>query len=200
MLFARAAQAPAQNDTWWHLRSGQDIWRGVLPTVERWSSTARGHSWPDHEWLSEAIFYPVHRFGGMPLLALLVACVTTVTFALVWRLMVGPVLRRGALVFLTLPVTLIMASLRPQVFSLLLLAVTVTLLARARFAWLPLVFLLWANLHGAVVVGGVVVAAVLVTAFVWERTGARSLLLWPAGRRGDTAHTAGTASSVSSSA
>ena len=180
MLFARAAQAPAQNDTWWHLRSGADIWRGILPTVERWSSTARGRAWPDHEWLSEAIFYPLHRIGGMPLLALLVAGVTTATFVLVWRLMVGPALRRGALVFLTLPVTLIVASLRPQVFSLLLLVVTVTLLARARFAWLPLVFLLWANLHGAVVVGGVVVAAVLVTALVWERARARSLLAWGA--------------------
>jgi MFS family permease len=177
MLFARAAQAPAQNDTWWHLRSGQDIWRGVLPTVERWSYTARGHAWPDHEWLSEALFYPLHRIGGMPLLALLVAVVTTTTFALVWQLMVGPVLRRGVLVFLTLPVTLIMASLRPQVFSLLLLVVTVTLLAHARFAWLPLVFLLWANLHGAVVVGGVVVAAVLVTAWVWDRARARPLAI-----------------------
>jgi hypothetical protein len=177
MLFARAAQAPAQNDTWWHLRSGQDIWRGVLPTVERWSYTARGHAWPDHEWLSEAIFYPLHRIGGMPLLALLVAVVTTTTFALVWRLMVGPVLQRGALVFLTLPVTLIVASLRPQVFSLLMLVVTVTLLARARFAWLPVVFLLWANLHGAVVVGGVVVVAVLFTAVVWERRHARALAI-----------------------
>jgi hypothetical protein len=177
MLFARAAQAPAQNDTWWHLRAGRDVWRGVLPTVERWSYTARGRAWPDHEWLSEAIFYPLHRIGGMPLLALLVAVVVTTTFALVWRLMEGPVLRRGLLVFLTLPVTLIVASLRPQVFSLLLLVVTVTLLARARFVWLPLVFLLWANLHGAVVVGGVVVAAVLVTAFVWERSRARPLLV-----------------------
>ena len=180
MLFARAAQAPAQNDTWWHLRAGKDIWRGVLPTVERWSYTARGRAWPDHEWLSEAIFYPLHRIGGMPLLALLVAASVTATFALVWRLMEGPVLRRGALVFVTLPVTLIVASLRPQVFSLLLLVVTVTLLARARFAWLPVVFLLWANLHGAVVVGGVVVGAVLVTALVWERARARSLLAWGA--------------------
>jgi hypothetical protein len=85
------------------------------------------------------------------------------------------VLRRGALVFLTLPVTLIMASLRPQVFSLLLLVVTVTLLTRARFAGLPLVFLLWANLHGAVVVGGVVVAAAVFTAWIWERDRARPL-------------------------
>jgi hypothetical protein len=125
----------------------------VLPTVERRTYTAKGHSWPDHEWLSEAIFYALHRVGGMPLLALLVAGAATATFALVWRLMVGPVLRRGALVFLTLPVTLIVASLRPQVFSLLLLVATVTLPANGRFRWLPPVFLLWANLHGAVVVG-----------------------------------------------
>jgi MFS family permease len=175
MLFARASQAPAQNDTWWHLRAGRDIWQGIFPTVERWSFTARGHPWPDHEWLSEAIFYALHRVGGMPLLAVAVAVAVTAAFALVWQLMFGPVLRRGALVFLTLPVTLIVASLRPQVFSLLLLAVTVTLLARRRFAWLPVVFLLWANLHGAVVMGGLVVVAVLVAAFVWERRYARSL-------------------------
>ena len=54
-------------------------------------------------------------------IALVVAIAVTTTFALAWQLMMGPVLRRGALVFLTLPVTLIVASLRPQVFSLLLL-------------------------------------------------------------------------------
>jgi hypothetical protein len=70
VLFARACHAPAQNDTWWHLRAGQDIWRGLLPTVERWSFTARGHAWPDHEWLSEVLFDAVHRIGGMPLLGL----------------------------------------------------------------------------------------------------------------------------------
>ena len=176
MLFARVCQAPAQNDTWWHLRAGRDIWHGVFPTVERWSFTARGHVWPDHEWLSEALFSAAHGVGGMPLLALVVATrPMTATFALVWRLMVGPVLRRGALVFLTLPVTLIVASLRPQVFSVLMLVVVVTLLAARRFAWLPLVFLLWANLHGAVVIGGLVVAAVLVTAVVWERRYVRTL-------------------------
>ncbi|MDQ1432057.1 MAG: hypothetical protein QOF40_2659 [Actinomycetota bacterium] len=177
MLFARVCQAPAQNDTWWHLRAGRDIWHGVLPTVERWSFTARGHAWPDHEWLSEAVFYALHYVGGLPLLALVVAIAVTATFALLWKLMVGPVLRRGALVFLTLPVTLIVASLRPQVFSLLLLLVTVTLLARRRFAWLPVVFLLWANLHGAVVIGGLVVAVALVTAWVWDRRCARPLAI-----------------------
>ena len=175
MLFARAAQAPVQNDTWWHLRAGRDLWHGLFPSVERWSFTARGRAWPDHEWLSEALFYVLHRAGGLPLLAFTVALTVTVTFALVWRLMVGAALRRGALVMLTLPATLIVASLRPQVFSLLMLVVTVTLLTRRRFVWLPLVFLLWANLHGAVVIGGLVVAAVLAAAWCWERVIARPL-------------------------
>jgi hypothetical protein len=148
-----------------------------MPTVERWSFTARGHAWPDHEWLSEVLFYAVHRVGGMPLLTAMVATAATATYALVWRLMPGPVLRRAALVFATLPATLIVASLRPQVFSLLLLMVTVTLIVRERFGWLPVIFLLWANLHGAVVVGGVVVVAVFVVAAVWERRCVRTLAL-----------------------
>src|SRR5207247_1245023 len=43
--------------------------------------------------------------------------------------------------------------------------------------WLPPVFLLWANLHGAVVVGGVVVASVLVTAWIWDRARVRPLAM-----------------------
>jgi hypothetical protein len=177
VLFGRACHAPAQNDTWWHLRAGQDIWRGIMPTVERWSFTARGHVWPDHEWLSEALFYAVHRAGGMPLLAVMVASAATAAYVLVWRLMAGPVLRRAALVFATLPATLIAASLRPQVFSLLLLMVTMTLVVRRRFVFLPIVFLLWANLHGAVVIGLVVVAAAVVVAAVWERRCFRALVI-----------------------
>jgi hypothetical protein len=177
VLFGRAAHAPAQNDTWWHLRAGQDIWRGLMPTVERWTFTARGHAWPDHEWLSEALFYAVHRVGGMALLTAMVAAVVTATYALIWRLMPGPVLRRAALVFATLPATLIIASLRPQVFSLLLLVMTVTVIVRERFLFLPFVFLVWANLHGAVVIGGVVVGVALVVALVWERRCVRTLAI-----------------------
>jgi hypothetical protein len=60
-------------------------------------------------------------------------------------------------------------SLRPQLFTLFLLAVTALLVTRRRFSWLPLVFLLWANLHGGVMLGLVVVAAGIATLIIAER-------------------------------
>ena len=61
--------APAQNDTWWHLRGGLDIWRTHAVSLrDTYSHTAAGGFWPNHEWLTEAVFYAVYRAGGMPLL------------------------------------------------------------------------------------------------------------------------------------
>jgi len=49
------------------------------------------------------------------------------------------------------------------------------LLCRRRYVWLPMVFLLWANLHGAVVMGVLVLAAALIATFVEQRQRLRQL-------------------------
>ena len=64
LLFVAIALAaclmPAQNDTWWQLRAGHDMWsaRTVL-LRDTFSHTAYGTFWPNHEWLSQAIFYAI---------------------------------------------------------------------------------------------------------------------------------------------
>jgi hypothetical protein len=176
-LFARACHSPAQNDTWWHLRAGEDIWHGWFPTSDQWSFTAHGRFWPDHEWLSQAIFYALHTIGGMVAVTLYVALAVVCTYALLWRLMGGSVRRRAILLVATLPATFITSAVRPQVASLLLLLVVATLLVERRFRLLPLVFLLWANLHGAFVLGALVLVVAVVVAFVWERPLARPLVV-----------------------
>src|SRR5436305_11241604 len=66
-LALRAAMMPAQNDTFWHLRAGADIWRtGQVPRFDHYSHTFPGAPWPDHEWLSQAFMFLVYRLGGMP--------------------------------------------------------------------------------------------------------------------------------------
>jgi hypothetical protein len=57
-------------------------------------------------------------------------------------------------------------SPRPQVFSLLLVAVTVALLHNRRYSWLPAVFCLWANLHGAVLLGIVLLGAAVMASLI----------------------------------
>jgi hypothetical protein len=163
-----ACLMPAQSDTYWHLRAGQDIWSSHhVPLVDHYSLTAAGRFWPNHEWLWQAFSYAFYRVGGMPLLTSVAALIVVAAFALVYRLMVGAATTRFALLVLGVPIGACVWSLRPQIVSLALLALLVTLLARERYRWLPLLFVLWANVHGAVALGGAVLAASAALA-VWR--------------------------------
>src|SRR5262249_32501808 len=172
---------PAQGDTWWHLRAGQEMWRArALLTVDTFSHTAAGTYWPNHEWLFEVLLYPVFALGGVALVTLVCAAAATATWAIVWTQMPAPPRVRFLLTAGVLVGAVGTWSPRPQVFSLLLLAATVALVRRRRYRWLPVIFLVWANLHGAVVIGGVALAAALAAAMVEDRAAARRLAAWTA--------------------
>jgi hypothetical protein len=165
-----ACLMPAQSDTFWHLRAGQDFWQQHrVPLTERYSHTAPGSFWPNHEWLWQVASFALYRAGGFPLLLLAGAGLVTTAAALAYRLMIGPPLTRFALTLLGVPLGAAVWALRPQIASLALLAVLVTLLVRERYAWLPLLFVLWANLHGAVALGGLVLVAATAAAIFQAR-------------------------------
>ena len=166
-----AALMPAQNDTFWHLRAGQDIWRtGQVPRVDHYSHTFAGAPWPDHEWLTQAAMYLAYRAGGMPGLELGAAALVLAAAALTWRLMVGALGTRALLMTIGLVLSSSVWVLRPVVVSLFLLALLLTLLVRERYWILPPLFLLWANAHGGVVLGGLVLAAAWAAALLrWWR-------------------------------
>src|SRR5438093_12682471 len=67
-------------------------------------------------------------------------------------------------------------SPRPQGLSLLLIAVTMALLRTRRYGWLPPLFLLWANLHGAVVMGVWLLVVATAISFVEHPQSSRGLL------------------------
>jgi hypothetical protein len=165
-----ACLMPAQSDTWWQLRAGKEILdTGTISLRDSFSHTVGGGYWPDHEWLSQVIFYALYRAGGMSLLTGVAAAVVTITWFIVWRLIPGRPLVRVGLCALALGPVATEWSLRPQVFTLLLLALTALFLVRRRYAFLPPLFLLWANLHGGVMLGVVLVTAAAMVAVVAER-------------------------------
>jgi hypothetical protein len=165
-----ACLSPAQSDTFWALRAGEDIWRhGRVPLVDTYSYTAAGRPWPDHEWLWQALAYALYRAGGFPLLTAGVAAAVTGAYAIAYRLMAGPWLLRIVLLLAALTLGTNVWSLRPQVASLLLLALLLSLLVRGRLALIPPLFALWANLHGGVVLGGLVMVAATITAAIYDR-------------------------------
>src|ERR1051325_5638471 len=162
-----AALSAMPADTWWHLRAGADIVRShhVLLT-DTYSHTAYGAEWPNHEWLSQVIFYAVYASGGLPLLAMFAAAAIVAAWALVWRLCDGGGIERFAIVALALLPACLHWSPRPQALSLLFLMSAVTLVIADRSWWLSPIFFLWANCHGAVVLGFVVVTAAFAAALV----------------------------------
>lgn len=153
-LGCAACLMPAQTDTWWLLRTGEDIWTsGAVHLRDNLSFTVDGKYWPNREWLSEVLFYQLHELGGMPLLTATAAALVLATWVLVWRRVEGnPTLRLAVVAFALIP-SASAWSLRPQLFTLFLIAVTSYLLERRRYGYLPLLFVIWANLHGGVVLG-----------------------------------------------
>lgn len=154
------ALTPMQTDTWWQLRAGRDMWdsRSVMLT-DVYSHTAYGTFWPNHEWLAEAVFYGLWRIGGLPMLTLFAAALILGGWLISWNLAKGPVRERFLWVGLALMPSSLWWEPRPHAFSLLFIPATVALLARRRLWWLPLVFLVWANCHGGVLLGFVLLGA-----------------------------------------
>jgi hypothetical protein len=183
MLFVafalRAALMPAQNDTFWHLRAGEEIWlTHHVPRVDTYSFTSGGWPWRDHEWLWQPVSYFFYRLGGMPLLTAFGGALVIAGVAIAYRLMAGRAWTRCLLMIAWLPLLPSAWALRPQLFSLLAVPVLLTLLARDRVWPIPLLFLAWANAHGAVALGGVLLGVATATAILrWRLRGA------PADRR-----------------
>jgi hypothetical protein len=178
LLIALALLAPtaADADLWGQLTYGRDIARHAwVHTTDPYSFTS-DRPWINHEWLSVLIFWAVYAVAGAPglvTLKLLVACAIGFCVLTVWERYTLSPKWRDALLFITAwGLWPLFSTIRPQVFSLGLLAALLLILERFRerqqrtLFLLPLLFVLWVNLHGGWLVGaGVLVLFVLCTLF-----------------------------------
>ncbi|HEY2389410.1 MAG TPA: hypothetical protein VGK30_20845 [Candidatus Binatia bacterium] len=156
------APSAADPDLWGHLVFGGILLGGVLPTTNAFSYTAGAHPWVNHEILAEASMALAYRFwGGIGLIALK-AALGGATLAILYR----TAERRSRTVWAAAVATALAAitmlcglMIRPQLFTLLFLALTLYVLARSHHraegaAWLlPLVNVVWINTHGGVLAG-----------------------------------------------
>jgi hypothetical protein len=163
------------SDFWWHLNTGRWIWtHGAMPSEDpflfssispldaRASLILRGYP------LSQLIFFGSYSLGGAYALVMLKGLLMTLFYGLLWNYF-----RRSGLHSITaltivglLPLLFFrFDELRPQVFSfiftLLVLQLVEAMLACARrgrsikqyMFLLPVIMLLWANLHRGFIIG-----------------------------------------------
>jgi hypothetical protein len=153
-------------DFWWHLKLGELIaTTKSIPTTDLFSYTASGRPYFVHNWLAELIYYGSYSLGGLPLVVMVNALVTLGAFLPVYFLCVTTMPARAAAVVGVLAAFAIPGTIRPQVFSFLMFSIYYWALVRYRqrrrdVLWtLPLLMLLWVNLHGAFVMGFGLLAA-----------------------------------------
>ncbi len=152
--------------TGWHIRNGDLILQTASITrADPFSATMNGERWYAWEWLFDAAIARIHQWVGLNAVVSLAALIIATAFALTFRLS----LRRGG----SLPVTLFLLVLalgasaihlfaRPHIFSWLLAVIWFQLLDsteavdagrdRGLFC-LPVIMLLWVNIHGGFVLG-----------------------------------------------
>jgi hypothetical protein len=171
------ARLPNAIDLAYHVKAGDlMVAEHALPRTDTFAWTTAGRPWLDQNWGAQLVLYGIWRLGGFPLLTVVNALLGVATWALVaaacrrrtanLRLIAGAVLTGYAVAAATF-------STRPQMFSLLLFAAELYLLevarTRPRVALaIPLLMPLWANLHGAFVVG-IGLLAIEVAAAAWRR-------------------------------
>jgi hypothetical protein len=149
----------ADPDLWGHVRFGLDmLQQHTLPSIDPYSFT-QDVPWVNHEWLSELIMGAAYRVGGSVGLSLLKGMLVAALLAFVLRAYAhaAPAAIGGAIVLLAAGTGRQIVTLRPQLWTLLGVAVMCRMLtADPRRWWLigaPFLFVLWVNLHGGWIVG-----------------------------------------------
>lgn len=197
LLLSAFSPEITDSDFWWHLKTGQYILQNHrLPSPDPFAYTTAGagSAYPGeelvrqfnltHEWLFQVVLYSVYAVGGFAGVVLVRAMTLTMLCGVVGFV----AYRRSRGFYRSILAALLCASIatlytsdRPFGFSFLLLAVTIALLDFRRYLFmLPVVFLIWSNLHGGFIVGWAALGAYAGEALVarWRgkpQTGDRTL-------------------------
>lgn len=145
-------------DIWWHLKVGDwVVQHHAVPHVGIFSRTAANYPWVAYSWGYEVLLSWAYAWFGLVGFALFGVLLTTaVAFVLFWMLYrlcgkfwptwILAVAGSFAFVFSLMP--------RPVFVTMILFTVVITFLLQAQRTgrmqllwWLPLVFVLWANIH-----------------------------------------------------
>jgi hypothetical protein len=164
-LYLLLARHPVYHtDVWGHLAYGRWIAEhGRLPQTEPLLPLSAEVPMTDTAWLSQVIGYVLHRQFGITAVQFLYAAPITLAFALLlWgvlrrtnRSVIAGLVALGAFGWVNYQQLLIV---RPQLNGLMMFVALLVLMnaCRWRRAWwivVPLMFALWANLHGSWIVG-----------------------------------------------
>ena len=170
-IFAFCTRAATDPDLWWHLSTGKLIVHsGGVPHTDPFSYSCAGQPWVAHEWLSEVFIYGVYRLARWSGLIVAFATATLGGFLFLYLRCPGKPYLAAALTLFGLFACSPVLGVRPQMLSFLLVSVLLWILERSEanrksLWWIPFIFVLWVNLHGAYAAGVLILMIFTLAAF-----------------------------------
>ncbi|NJP05362.1 MAG: alpha/beta hydrolase [Chloroflexaceae bacterium] len=164
------------HDFWWQMATGRwTIAHGAIPTVDMFSYTRYGEPFFNQPWLAQVLLYGMYQLGGVALILIAQSLVLVLAYGLLLVLCV----RRSGALRLSVAMLLLTAMLlgfdnwnvRPQTYAFPLFVAFLLILTAWRLPslrlpaplWLlPLLMIVWVNLHGSFVLGGLLMALTFV--------------------------------------
>jgi hypothetical protein len=159
-------------DIWWHLKVGDWMVQHVaVPHNGLFTWTAADRSWVAYSWGYEVLLSRAYAWFGLVGIGVYGTLLTLgVAYSIFWmsRRLSGQFWTACGLAIVACSAFLFNLMPRPVFFSMMLFCVTLTLVLEANrtgriqlLYWLPLVFVLWANLHIQFIYGLFVVGLLL---------------------------------------
>lgn len=160
------------SDLWWHIAGGRWMWEhGTVWVNDPFSFTAAGKEWLNDAWLSGVSLYLWSEWISVDTLAywkwLLIIVTWLLLFRLAWRLS-GDATSSFLACLLSMSVAAPFLDVRPQLYSFLAWVVLLDMcIARPHPSrWLPLIMLLWVNLHAGFFLGLICLPVLLLPHFL----------------------------------
>jgi hypothetical protein len=176
-------------DSYSHIAVGRWILEhGALPTSDPFSFSKHGAHWIPFEWLSEVIYVAVYALAGWAGVVVLAAAAIALAVSLLTHFLLRELSPKLALVMVMAAVALLAPHMlaRPHVLALPIMVAWAASLVRCMDQrapppyWALPLLVLWANLHGSVVLGLGLIGPAVLEALLNEKRSEwpRVLLLW----------------------
>jgi hypothetical protein len=158
-------------DTGYHIRAGQYILDTLsIPRKDMFSFHSPAIPWTAHEWLSEVIMALVHNMAGLTGIVVFFSLVISLTYYVYFRILkkyTNNILLAIFFALFVITCSQIHWLARPHIFSLLLMVIWYGLIDLYQYKnknllyLLPLIMLVWVNLHGGFLAGFMILSIYL---------------------------------------
>ncbi len=167
-VFVMAVRTPVDTDTLWHLRAGEwQVDNRALLRTDLFSHTRYGQAWINHSWLSQIVLYVSYAALGDWGLALYTAILATLGMLFVYLQMQGDPVVKAFIVIIAAAAAAVFWTPRPHMMSFLFSTIVLYLLwlyrkqGKDRLWLIPVLMIIWANLHGGFAIGFILMVLTL---------------------------------------